>query len=208
MKKETADDDMLEEIDDRITILKTNIKTIQANLSENVIPSVLSMNIDVYHKNKKKTLKLVKDAKSGAPSDKNKLKAIKDKETELNKVWDNFEKEVDLQAVKDKIKEGQDAGITNAEDIEKMMGEFREAALVINHENRKKKGILGEESKEGDKYSSAIKKKGGGVPRSLRMVDMESERYQEEKKKKLDSLPAEQQNEDLDNKSWMRCNIF
>jgi hypothetical protein len=114
-----------------------------------------------------------------------------------------------LQAIKDKIKESQDAGgMTNADDIEKMMGEFREAALVINHENRKKKNIEGEESKDSDKYGSGMKKKTSGVPRSLRMVDMESERYQEEKKKKLDILPPEIHKEDIESKSCMRCIIF
>ena len=73
------------------------------------------------------------------------------------------------------------------DDIEKMLGEFREAALVINHENRKKK-VGGEEGKEEDAAAyGTFKKKNNGVPKSLRMVDMESERYQEEKKKKIQS---------------------
>ena len=50
MKK--ADEDMLEEIEDRVGILKTNMETIRSNVTSDVIPSVLSMNIDVYNKNK------------------------------------------------------------------------------------------------------------------------------------------------------------
>ena len=101
--------------------------------------------------------------------------------------------------------------MTNAEDIEKMMGEFREAALVINHENRKQKANngKGEDYKSSEKYGSGRKNKGDGIPKSLRMVDMESEKYQKEKKKKLENIPIEESNdEDLENRSCTRCIIF
>mmetsp|Transcript_22601 Transcript_22601/g.25965 ORF Transcript_22601/g.25965 Transcript_22601/m.25965 type:complete len:80 (+) Transcript_22601:414-653(+) len=79
-----------------------------------------------------------------------------------------------------------------------MIGDFREAALVINHENRKKN--TGEDDKDDDNAYGTFKKRNNGVPKSLRMVDKESERYQEEKKKKThngvvgDEDPAEHNN--------------
>lgn len=103
------------------------------------------------------------------------------------------------------VKDNKDIQINKVDDIEKMLGEFREAALVINHENRKKK-VGGEEDKEDVAYGT-FKKKNNGVPKSLRMVDMESERYQEEKKKKIQSGAIS--NEDpIENRSWMKCCIF
>mmetsp|Transcript_1889 Transcript_1889/g.1689 ORF Transcript_1889/g.1689 Transcript_1889/m.1689 type:complete len:122 (+) Transcript_1889:278-643(+) len=119
---------------------------------------------------------------------------------------DNFEKKSDLENLchqqNIKVKESQDARITNVEDIEKLMGEFTETALVYNHENRKK--ATGEGYKGNDKYGSSKKNKNTGVPKSLRMVDMESEKYQNERKKKSDSVPLEQEDEDLENRSCTR----
>ena len=151
---------------------------------------------------------MVSEAQNIKFTDKAKMKVVKDKANKIETICNEFEKAVDLDSIKEKAKQNESAGLANAADIEKMMGEFREAALVINHENRKKKAGTGEESKDGEKYGSGLKKKGNGVPRSLRMVDMESERYQEEKKKKLQSLPPEEQHEDMDNRSCMRCSIF
>ena len=142
-------------------------------------------------------------------TDKQRLKLVKDKEAAVEAMWEEFEKNVDLTGVKDKLKKTEDVEINNAADLEKMLGEFREAALVINHENRKKKAGTGkndEEEYKDDNYS-ASKKKANGVPRSLRMVDLESERYQEEKKKKIKSF-SDTHEENLDSRSCMRCTIF
>ena len=142
-------------------------------------------------------------------TDKQRLKVVKDKQTAVDAMCEQFEKQVNLTGVKDKLKKTEDVEINNAADLEKMLGEFREAALVINHENRKKKAATGkndEEEYKDDNYS-ASKKKADGVPRSLRMVDLESERYQEEKKKKIKSF-SDAHEENLDSRSCMRCNIF
>lgn len=100
MKNPEENDEMLEEIDERFEQLKLSIDTIKSSISANVIPMVLNMNIDVYTKNKKKITKLIKDAKAASITNRQKLKLIKDKEQLIEKKWEDFEKEVDLNDVK------------------------------------------------------------------------------------------------------------
>ena len=214
MIKTGTDDDVIEEIQDRIDILKTNIGAIESNIAEESIPSVLSLNIDVYLKNKKKTLTLINKAKHLNSDDKKKLDSILELKDQVTQRWGDFEKKVDFDSIKLKVKESQEAGITNADDIEQMMGEFREAALVINHENRKKKAVdeNGEEYKSSKKYESGKKNKNSGVPKSLRMVDLESEKYQIEKRKKSEAEAEARANEvnheEIEDRTCMRCFIF
>ena len=85
MKTPEENDEMLDEIDERFEQLKLSIETIKSSISADVIPLVLSMNIDVYTKNKKKITKLIKDAKAASITNRQKLKLIKDKEQLLEK---------------------------------------------------------------------------------------------------------------------------
>ena len=206
------EDDLLEEINDRVAILMTNIQTIKSNISGEIIPSVLSMNIDVYYKNKKKTMKLIKDAKASVVTEKKRLKQVKEREQVVERTCEEFEKAVDLKEVKDNIKKNENADLNNADAVEKMLGEFREAALMINHDNRMKNANNGEKADEESKdnrYGTSAKKKTDGIPRSLRIIDQESERYQEEKKKKIRNIPEPQaQDDNIDSRSCMQCSIF
>ncbi|CAI2379006.1 unnamed protein product [Moneuplotes crassus] len=221
-------DDIIEEIQDRINIIKANIHTLQANIDEDAPANIISLNIDVYNKNKKKMMTLINQNLS-QHSHKSSNKSVglaseektKTKETiknlylckdEATKICNTFETKADLDSLKAKVKESQEINFTNTESLEKLMGDYREAALVINHENRKQKALdeKGEEYKSGEKYNSGKKNKEKGIPKSLRMVDLESEKYQQQRKKKLETIPHEENesNENLNDRTCMRCTIF
>ena len=136
---------------------------------------------------------------------KDQLKVVKDKEEWINRTTDEFEQDTNMKELKAQVKDENNVDINNVDGMEKMLGDLREAALVINHENRKKQGGSAKKNFRSDRDIS--KKDGSGVPKSLRMVDMESERYQEEKQKKIQSSLAPQE-ELVESRSCMRCTIF
>ena len=92
MKNAEENDEMVDEIDERFEQLKSSIDTIKSSISADAIPLVLSMNIDVYTKTKKKITKLIKDAKAASITNRQKLKIIKEKEQAIEKKCDEFEK--------------------------------------------------------------------------------------------------------------------
>ena len=207
MKSGEEADEVIEEIEERISQLKASIDTLKSSMAAGAIPLVLNMNIDVYTKTKKKTLKLIKDAKNNSISNRKRMKTVKELEQQAEKICEDFEHEIDLEEIKNAAPKDQDANINKVDDIEKMLDEFREAALVINHENRRK--MAGEEGKEEENnVYGTFKKKTNGVPKSLRMVDMESERYQREKEMKAQSNNKEEKIEKEKHKSKHKWLIF
>ncbi|CAI2377800.1 unnamed protein product [Moneuplotes crassus] len=218
-----GDDEIMEEIQDRINVIKANIETIEGNLEDDSSANIMSLNIEVYIKNKKKMMTLINQnlKKTGdsseSPEERAKNKAISEFKEEATRICNTFETRTDLEALKEKVKESQEIdptglGFAKTEDIEKMMGDFREAALVINHENRKQKAADGsrEEYKNGEKFSSSKKNKEKGMPKSLRMIDLESEKYQQQQRKKVEAIPIKERepSEDLENKTCGKCVIF
>ena len=100
------------------------------------------MNIDLYYTSKSKTLKLWSSAKTECRRDKQKLKQVQEQEDWVDQTTREFENEFDLHNLKEKAKNNKEdiINFNDADQLEKVLGEFREAALVINRENRMKQG--------------------------------------------------------------------
>lgn len=137
MKKQKVDeDDYIDEIKDRISMLKNNINKIKWNIQNETEPLVLKVSIEKYVANKSKTMKLIKAGKLSCVTNKQKLEVIKGQEKDVENMCQDFEDQHDFSTLKESLASKDSQAVMNIDDVEKMLGEMRDAALKIKKENR------------------------------------------------------------------------